>query len=219
VSSEHPLIAIDGPAGSGKSTLSRGLAAALGLAYVNTGLMYRALAAAAVAADVPVDDAEPVTQLARGVHFTLSRAEPPELLIDGEPADEALTSEAVEAAVSHVARHPAVREVMREEQRRLGAEGAVMEGRDISTVVFPDADLKIFLVADPETRAARRVAERGGRTDLASELATRDRKDEKVNPFVAAAGAIEIDTTEGDAESVLAEALRLARERGIGAGT
>ncbi|MEX0992006.1 MAG: (d)CMP kinase [Actinomycetota bacterium] len=209
------VIAIDGPAGSGKSTLAIGLAARLGLPYVNTGLMYRALTARALARGLDLADGPGLASAMAWVRFSLSTEVPPVIWVDGEAPSAELTSDAVEAAVSEVARHLEVRAAMRDAQRALGQEGAVMEGRDIATVVFPDADLKIFLDATEEERASRRVAERGGREDVGQDLVQRDEKDARVNPFVPADGAVTIDTSSRDAEEVLAEALRLAAERGI----
>ncbi len=210
-----PVIAIDGPAGSGKSTLAAGLAARLGLPYLNTGAMYRALTAHALRRGVDTGDGATLAAEAASIDFSLSDGDPPVLQVDGRKPGADLSSDAVEAAVSEVARHPEVRVVMRDAQRALGTHGAVMEGRDIATVVFPDAELKIFLDAGEEERTSRRVAERGGREDLAEELVQRDEKDAVVNPFVPAVGAVTIDTSLRDADAVLAEALRLAAERGI----
>ena len=208
-----PLIAIDGPAGSGKSTLARGLARELDLAYVNTGVMYRALTARALAAGLDRDDSDQLVEAFAQMRFGLS-AEPPRVLtIDGSVPGEELNTEAVEGAVSQVARHPKVRAAMREEQRRLGADGAVMEGRDIGSVVFPDADVKIFLLAGAGERAARRIAERGGSDVMADELVARDEKDEKVNPFVPQDDAIAIDTTPNTPAETLAQALDAIRTR------
>lgn len=213
-----PVIAIDGPAGSGKSTLAQGLSRGLGLPYVNTGLMYRALTSVALEAGVDVDDGNALAALSRVIHFTLGGAAPGTLLVQGrEPGDE-LSSEEVEANVSAVARHPQVRAVMRALQRELGEGGAVMEGRDIGSVVFADADVKIFLQASPAERATRRIEQRGGGAHLADELASRDAKDAVVNPFVPAADAVPIDNTGKGIEEVLAEALAVVRER-LGVGT
>jgi cytidylate kinase len=209
----HPVIAIDGPAGSGKSTLARGLAAALSLPYVNTGAMYRALTRAALDRGVSVDDGPALARLAETIPFALGGPPPGTLLVDGDEPGPELTSEGIEANVSAVARHPDVRAVMRTLQRSLGAHGAVMEGRDIGSVIFPDADVKIFLVASLAARAARRVEERKAGDHLAAELAARDEKDATVNPFVPAGDAMAIDNTDKGIDEVLAEALALVRER------
>lgn len=214
-----PVIAIDGAAGSGKSTLARALALELGLPYVNTGLMYRALALRAHRDGVAPDDADALERLARGMRFELDRSvRPPELTIDGEPPSETLTSPEVESSVSVVARHPEVREVFRAEQRRLAADGAVMEGRDIGTVVAPGAPLKIFLEANPVERADRRALEReDDPSRIAEALGTRDELDARTNPLEPAPDAVVLDTTGLAAADVVRRALELVRERGISA--
>jgi len=212
----NPVIAIDGPAGSGKSTLARALAAELALPYVYTGLMYRALTARALRNGLDLDDATALLEELRHCSFGLSAEAPATLTIDARPPDSELTGDEVEASVSRVARHPQVRTEMVMAQRRLGEGGAVMEGRDIGSVVFPDAEVKIFLVADLEARATRRIAERGGREELASALAARDERDAKVNRLEAPpedAGFVVIDTTFEDADHVLAQARLLVRDR------
>ena len=214
-----PVIAIDGAAGSGKSTLARMLALELGLPYVNTGLMYRALALRAHRDGVAPDDADALERLARGMRFELDRSvRPPELTIDGEPPSETLTSPEVESSVSVVARHPEVRAVLRAEQRRLAADGAVMEGRDIGTVVAPGAPLKIFLEANPVERADRRALEReDDPSRIAEALGTRDELDARTNPLEPAPDAVVLDTTGLAAAGVVRRALELVRERGISA--
>jgi CMP/dCMP kinase len=205
------LVAVDGAAGSGKSTLAEGLARSLGLAYINTGLMYRALAAASIRSSVASDDAEGLVDLARGLRFTLRGDDPPELEVEGySHAD--LTTPEVESRVSLVARHHPVRTLMRELQRALGADGAVMEGRDIATVVFPEAPLKLFVQADPDRRVDRRADERGADVDAVGKaLQRRDARDARTTPLEPAPGAIVIDTTDLSIEQTLAAALELAR--------
>ena len=207
-----PVVAIDGPAGSGKSTLGRRLAEELGVPYVNTGLMYRALAARALRESLDVEDGPALANLAREIRFDLDlQSSPPSLRVDGRAPGEELVTPEVEGSVSSVSRHPTVRAVMVSEQRRLGARGAVMEGRDIGSVVFPDADVKLFLEAAPTERARRRERERG---DAAAEAAAgRDDLDARVNPFVPAPGAVVIDTTGRPKDDVLAEALEAVRSR------
>lgn len=204
------VVAIDGAAGSGKSTLARGLARSLGVPYINTGLMYRGLTAAALRSGVDQEDERGLVSLLEALRFSLSGESPPELVVEGYP-EGALTSPAVEAAVSAVARHPGVRERMRVLQRSLGKDGAVMEGRDIATVVFPDASVKLFLVADEAERTARRARERAAAdpAEVAEALRMRDARDARTNPLAAAPGAIVIDTGAIDVETALAAALRI----------
>ena len=211
------VIAIDGAAGSGKSTLAHRLAAELGLPYVNTGLMYRALALRAHREGVSPENAPVLERLARGMRFDLdSSVQPPELRIDGEPPDPALTSAEVESSVSAVSRHLEVREVFRREQRRLAVDGAVMEGRDIGSVVAPDADLKLFLRARSDERVGRRALERDNDPEhVARALGARDRQDARTNPFVPALDAIVLDTTELSPDEVADKALALVRDRGL----
>ena len=209
------VVAIDGAAGSGKSTLARLLAAELRLPYVNTGSMYRALTRAARQNGVDVEDGSGLVDLMGTLRFTLSPGSLGELLIDGAPPTEDLETPDVERHVSAVATHTDVRSAMRRAQRALGEGGAVMEGRDIGTVVFPDAPLKLFLVAEPGERAGRRVSERGA-TDVAGALHERDRRDARVNPFVPAADAVVIDTSDLDVDATLRVALRAIAERAPG---
>lgn len=206
------VVAIDGPAGAGKSTLARRLATALGLAYVNTGAMYRALAAEAIRRGIDPEDGAALTEAAGRLHFSLDEGAPPALRIDDRPPGDDLASAEVEAVVSMVARHPEVRKVLRAEQRRLGSGGAVVEGRDIGTRVFPDADVKVFLRADPDERASRRLAERGTSDPaLARALDRRDELDARTNPLEPAPDARPVDTTGRHPDEVLAEVLSLLR--------
>ena len=201
-----PVVAIDGGAGSGKSTLARRLAATLHLPYVNTGAMYRALTLAARRHGVNLDDGSALSTLMQTLDFSVSGPAPGELWIDGGPPESALESADVEAHVSTVAGHPEVRSAMRDAQRALGDRGAVMEGRDIGTVVFPDARVKLFLDADPSERAGRRALERE-HAAAAGALHERDHRDSQVNPLVPASDAILIDTSELDVEETLRQAL------------
>ena len=213
------LIAIDGAAGSGKSTLARLLATTLALPYINTGAMYRALTLAALRLGIDVEDEDALVRLMDTLDFTLSSAgseqpqpAPRELWIDGASPSDELESPDVEANVSAVARHPAVRAAMRAAQRALGEGGAVMEGRDIGTAVFPDAPVKLFLMAAPEERAGRRVEERGSE-QVAGALDDRDRRDARVNLLVPAEDAVVIDTSDLDVDDTLRVALAAVAER------
>jgi len=207
------VVAIDGAAGSGKSTLARGLARTLALPYVNTGLMYRALTAAALRGGVGSDDHERLLELTRGLRFIVRVDPPGELEVEGYDL-EVLTDVEVESTVSQVASHPVVRAHMRREQRELGeAHGAVMEGRDIASVVFADAPVKLYLQARPELRSRRRAAERtGGSEEIAAALHGRDARDARTNPHQPAPGAVVIDTSELDAAETLEAALDVVRE-------
>ena len=209
------VIAIDGAAGSGKSTLARSLARTLALPYVNTGLMYRALAAAAVRESVSPDDDSGLLELTRGLRFILRVAPPGELEVEGYEIDE-LSSVEVESTVSVVASHPVVRAHMRREQRELGdAHGAVMEGRDIASVVFADATVKLYLHAPAHLRAERRAGERTSPSvdEVATALVARDERDALTNPHEPARGAVVLDTSDLDPAQTLATALAVVRER------
>ena len=207
------MVAIDGPAGSGKSTLALRLAAQLGLPYVNTGIMYRALARRALQTGTDPADGAALERLLDMIAFEMDHSRTPAFLLVGgaEPGPEFSTPE-VEAIVSTVARHPEVRRSMAARQRELGREGAVMEGRDIGTVVFPDATVKIFLDASPDERAGRRILEREGELGVAEGLARRDLRDARVNPFVPARDAVVLDTTGIGPDEVFRRALRVVRE-------
>ena len=206
------VVAIDGAAGSGKSTLARLISDVLGLPYVNTGSMYRALTLAARRAGVDVEDEGGLAALIETLHFSLSGDAPAELLIGGAPPSDDLESADVEAHVSAVAKHPRVRTAMRAAQRALGEGGAVMEGRDIGSAVFPDAPVKLYLVANADERAVRRVDERGAEA-AAGALHARDRRDAEVNPFVPPDDAIVLDTGDLDVNATLAAALEVIAER------
>lgn len=206
------VVAIDGPAGSGKSTLARRLALELRLPYVNTGAMYRALTLEALAQEVDLDDGSALVELMATLEFTLSPSEPRELWVAGAPPGDLLDDPSVEAHVSHVAEHPGVRAAMRLAQRLLGEGGAVMEGRDIGSIVFPDAPVKLFLSANPVERAGRRVVERA-HEGAAGALHERDRRDAQVNPLVPTPDAVVLDTSRLDVEATVAAALEAVGER------
>ena len=207
------IVAIDGPAGSGKTTLARRLALALDVPHVNTGSTYRAVAREALRHGVSPDDARRLVELAGSIEFSISDSSaPPSLFVGGAPPGDELLSPDVEGIVSQVSRHQEVRAALRRVQRRLAEGGAVVEGRDIGTVVFPEATVKFFLRADPSERAARRLEERGVEDpELAEALARRDAMDAETNPFVPAEDAIVIETTGRDADEVFDEALAAVR--------
>ena len=208
------VIAIDGSAGSGKSTLARGLARELGVPYVNTGIMYRALTLAALEAGLDPGDGNALAELTRELRFSLGAGAPPELEVEGSAPSSALESDRVEEHVSQVARHPQVRELMRRAQRALGSPDAVVEGRDIGTVVFPDAPVKLFLTASADTRIERRAAERGAADPVVgSALHQRDARDAAVNPFEPALGADVLDTGDKTVSETLEAALAVVYTR------
>jgi cytidylate kinase len=216
VTRRGPVIAVDGPSGSGKSTLARRLAEELDLPYLNTGLMYRALALRALRAGVDPDDGARLAALAGTLTFDLNTSvRPARLAIDGADPDAALQSADVESTVSVVSRHPGVRAALIAEQRRLCKHGGVVEGRDIGTVVAPDATAKLYLRADESERIARRTTERGGddaRT-IGPALAARDTLDAHVNRPEPAEDAVAIDTTQMGADDVFRTALAVVRAR------
>jgi cytidylate kinase len=195
------IVAIDGPAGAGKSTVARRLAERLGFRYLDTGAMYRALTWLALRRDVPLEDADAVAGLARAepVRFDGAR-----VLIADADVTRAIREREIDRTVPVVARQPAVRDVMRERQRELAAEGdAVIEGRDIGAVVVPDAEVKVYLVADEGERARRRSAERPGigADALATDLRVRDASD--AAQTLRADGAEVIDTTHLSVDQVV----------------
>jgi CMP/dCMP kinase len=200
------IIAIDGPAGAGKSTVARALAARLGLEYLDTGAMYRAVTFAAIRRGVDTADLEATARLAE--NLTLEVGEHG-VLVDGVDATKDIRSREVTTAVSAVAANGAVRAELVKRQRAWANErgGGVLEGRDIGSVVFPDAELKLYLTASPRVRAERRVAEAGGDVDeIAAAIERRDHHDTSRShgPLVEADGSIVVDTTGLGIDEVLA---------------
>jgi cytidylate kinase len=206
------IVAIDGPAGAGKSTVARALAERLGFRYLDTGAMYRALTWLAMKRSLELGDADTLAHLAQ--QETVRFDDDDRVWIDGTDVTASIRKAEIDRMVPVVARHPGVREVMRERQRELGREGdVVIEGRDIGTVVAPDAFLKVYLVADREIRAQRRAAERPGigADALATDIKKRDKKDaERMQP---AEDAIEIDTTSLEVDDVVDRIEALVHER------
>jgi cytidylate kinase len=208
------IVAIDGPAGAGKSTVARNLAGRLGFRYLDTGAMYRALTWLALREGLPLAEAQPIGELARRNPVLFDEAG--RVSIAGADVTAAIRQARIDRMVSVVARHHGVREVMRERQRELGHQGnVVIEGRDIGTVVAPDAEVKISLQADPDVRARRRQAERPdiGADALATDLRARDKLDrERMQP---AEDAVLIDTTGLEVDDVVERIETLIRERAL----
>lgn len=221
------IVAIDGPAASGKSTVARALAERLGLAYLDTGAMYRALAVEAVCRDIDLTDDAALTALAESARIVFEHEEgapfPTKVRVDGHDVTGLIRSHEADLAVSPVSAVPGVRVAMVEQQRRIAAEGpdAVLEGRDIGTVVFPDAEVKVFLTAHPEERARRRTIDmecRGAAMTCDEVLADLQRRDlydstRQASPLVKADDAIELDTTGLTVEEVIERIAFLVESR------
>jgi cytidylate kinase len=208
------IVAIDGPAGAGKSTVARNLAARLGFRYLDTGAMYRALTWLAMREGLPLAEPDALGDLARRNPVVFDEAG--RVSIAGADVTAAIRQARIDRMVSVVARHHDVREVMSERQRYLGHKGnVVIEGRDIGTVVAPDAEVKVYLQADPDIRARRRQAERPdiGADALATDLRARDKLDrERMQP---AEDAVLIDTTDLEVDDVVTRIEALIRERAL----
>ena len=210
------VIAIDGPAGAGKSTVARGVADALGMTYLDSGAMYRSVALAALRGDIDPGDAEALGELARGIEIGLDSGA---VTVDGEDVSDEIRRPDVSEAASRVATHPEVRDAMVARQRELIDSGDyVAEGRDIGTVVSPGSPLKVFLTASDEERARRRAAETGEPPErVLDEQRRRDERDtERAHGALRPAeDAVEVDTTDLSIERVIGRIVELARERGL----
>lgn len=219
------IIAIDGPSGAGKSTVAKAVAQKLGFSCLDTGAMYRCVAWCALEQEADLSDEQLLADIARKKAISFGHIEgdpvPKRVFVDGVEVTDAIRTSRIDRSVSIVSAHPLVREAMVEQQRRLGHEGDfVIEGRDIGTVVFPEAEVKVFLTASNEERARRRVAQneqRGvGSTDFEEVLADIVRRDEldtsrETAPLVAADDAALIDSTGRTIEDVIDDICERAR--------
>ncbi|MEO8260647.1 MAG: (d)CMP kinase [Acidobacteriota bacterium] len=212
------IIAIDGPSGAGKGTVARSIASRLGYQHVDSGAMYRAVGWQALRDAVPLDDEDALKRIAAEARFEITSLQ---VTIDGIDVTRSIRTPEIDRAAAVVARLPEVRAVLVARQRQIGAGGIVMEGRDIGTVVFPRADVKIYLDASPEERARRRAsdpAHTGGPVAVAEvklALTERDELDRTrlTSPLHAAADAVVIDTTAKSVEAVVLEVLRVIEEK------
>jgi cytidylate kinase len=217
---QRPIIAIDGPSGAGKGTIARAVASRLGYRHIDTGAMYRAVAWKALHDGVDPANEATVAAIGEGAHFVLDDGR---VVIDGHDVARAIRTPEIDRVATIVARHPAVRRALVARQRQYADDevGIVMEGRDIGTVVFPNADVKIYLDASPEERARRRAADpahtsKGTQlSEVATALAERDRSDatRAVSPLAIATDAVLIDTTELPVDTVVETVMEVIRER------
>jgi cytidylate kinase len=208
------IVAIDGPAGAGKSTVGREVARRLGLDYLDTGAMYRAVAFAALRNGIPVSDEDEVAELARRMDLTVDDSG---VVVDGVDATSEIRGREVTEAVSAVASNTGVREELRARQRAWADDhgGGVIEGRDIGTVVFPDAALKLYVTASPRERAERRVREIGGDVDdVEVSISERDRRDmsRADGPLRKGSDAVVVDSTGLTVEAVVDNVIALLPE-------
>jgi cytidylate kinase len=212
---------LDGPAGTGKSTVARLTAQRLGWRFVDTGATYRAVTLAVLRAGADPEDPRACEAVARDVRVELS-TDPAvsSVLLGGEDVTAEIRQPAVTAAVSAVSSHPAVRAVLVDLQRAvMGTAGAVVEGRDIATVVAPRAAVKVYLDARPEVRAARRARETQTSSSAThGELTARDRRDSQTNQLSPSSGAVHLDTSDLTLEQVVDEVVALVRDAGVWAG-
>ena len=215
-----PVIAIDGPAGAGKSTVGRAVADRLGVGYLDTGAMYRAVTFAVLRRGVDPRDEEAVLGVAQTVEMTVGEER---VMVDGVDATREIRGREVTSVVSSVAANPAVRSLLVDAQRSwvVARGGGVVEGRDIGTVVFPDADLKLFVTASPRVRAERRVAEAGGDVDeMEASIIERDRLDStrETSPLAVDPAAVTLDTSGLSIDEVVAAVVAEVEVRSVGGG-
>lgn len=210
------VIAIDGPAGAGKSTVARGVADALGFTYLDSGAMYRCVALAALEQGVDLDDGKALERLARGLRIDVSAGA---VRLDDHDVSEGIRAPEVSAAASRVSVHPEVRSALVERQRALIAAGRyVAEGRDIGTVVSPEAPLKVFLTASADERARRRAAESGEDPgEVLAAIRARDERDteREHGALKAAEDSVKLDTTGRSVDEIVDSVVAIARERGL----
>jgi len=213
------IIAIDGPSGAGKGTVSRTVSGELGYRHIDTGAMYRAVGWKARLEGIALDDEAAVAALADRANIIVENGV---VDIDGHDVTRAIRTPEIDKVAAAVARLPRVREVLVNRQRDLGAHGGVvMEGRDIGTVVFPEADVKIYLDADPQERARRRAndtahaSSQTGQAAVAESIAARDKSDttRAVSPLTLAGDAVHLDTTDMPIETVVARVMELVRHK------